>query len=230
MQPASTTSPMVPEFPPRSKRGDWTWELVDSFPRQGEWTESEYLSLAESVRAEFSSGCLEFLPVPTWIHAWIIDFLHDALKGFVRPRKLGHTAVSPVRVRTRPGQIREPDIVFLKPHRISDPRLPSDGADLVMEVVSESAADRQRDYEQKRRDYAAAGIPEYWIVDPETETITVLTLPSGASEYAVRGEFRPGDTASSKLLEDFTVDVAACFAAAKGASDEPPQGRDSVKE
>jgi hypothetical protein len=54
------------------------------------------------------------------------------------------------------------------------------------------------------------------IVDPETETITVLTFPAGKSEYAVHGEFKPGHQAASVLLPGFAVDVTACFAAGKG--------------
>lgn len=211
-------SPLYPPDeggPPYSQPGDWTWELVTEFRRQGDWTERDYLSLGEEIRAELNTGCLEFLPKPTWIHAWIIDYLHDLLKAYVRPRHLGHTACSQVRVRTTPGQIREPDIVYLKPHRIRDPRQPSDGADLIVEVVSEGYGDRVRDSDEKRAEYALAGIPEYWIVDPETETITVLTLQAGATQYEVSGEYKPGQSAVSVLLPGFAVDVAACFAAGR---------------
>jgi Uma2 family endonuclease len=82
----------------------------------------------------------------------------------------------------------------------------TEGADLVMEVFSES--NRDHDLQTKRREYAAAGIPEYWIVDPEEAAITVLALEPGASAYAVHGVFRPGDRASSALLPGFEVDVA----------------------
>ena len=52
-------------------------------------------------------------------------------------------------------------------------------ADLVMEVVSPEKP--ERDYVTKRLDYAEAGIPEYWIVDPRTKTVEVLKLEE--SEY-----------------------------------------------
>ena len=45
-----------------------------------------------------------------------------------------------------------------------------------MEVVSSGDEDRRRDLKTKRDEYALAGIPEYWIVDPELDQITVLTL------------------------------------------------------
>lgn len=67
----------------------------------------------------------------------------------------------------------------------------------------------------KRQEYAEAGIAEYWIVDPRTETITVLALPTGAREYAVHGVFAAGAEATSTLLNGFAADVTAVFAAAK---------------
>ena len=87
--------------------------------------------------------------------------------------------------------------------RISDPFW--DGADLVMEIVSED--DRRRDLEIKREEYAQAGIPEYWIVDPQEEMITVLVLKPRKKTYMVHGVFGKGDRATSKLLPGFSVDV-----------------------
>ncbi|MBW3540577.1 MAG: Uma2 family endonuclease [Planctomycetes bacterium] len=55
------------------------------------------------------------------------------------------------------------------------------------------------------------GIPEYWIVDPRDETVTVLTLDDGASEYRVAGTYRRGDEAASLLLEGFRASVAEVF-------------------
>ena len=81
-----------------------------------------------------------------------------------------------------------------------------------MEIVSGSPADRDRDLVRKRRDYAQAGIPEYWIVDPQEEVIYVLRLEG--KEYAEHGRFVAGDTATSALLAGFTVPVADVWAAA----------------
>jgi Uma2 family endonuclease len=112
-----------------------------------------------------------------------------------------------------PGRFREPDIVYLRPGR-GEFRGQPEGADLVMEVVSEGEENRRRDLEEKRRDYAQAGIPEYWIVDPESRRVTVLALEQGT--YREHGVFGPGNAASSVLLPGFSVSVTDLFAA-------PPQ-------
>jgi len=61
----------------------------------------------------------------------------------------------------------------------------------------------------KPGDYAEAHVPEYWIVNPQTETITVLRLRGDAYEEA--GIYRRGESAASLLLPGFSVAVAAVF-------------------
>ncbi len=68
---------------------------------------------------------------------------------------------------------------------------PADVA-LVVEVISPGS--RDRDLGVKRKEYAAAGIPDYWIVDREARTLTVLSLADGRSEYAETAEVKAGET------------------------------------
>ena len=80
-----------------------------------------------------------------------------------------------------------------------------------MEVVSPDPQDRQRDLVVKRREYARAGIPEYWIIDPAERRVCVYTL--SRRTYRLHGEFREGDEATSVLLPGFAVSVDAVLAA-----------------
>ena len=184
------------------------------YPAQGEWTENEYFALSDNTGIEFVNGQLEFLPMPTKQHRRIMQFLYRLLDEFVRQHKLGEVFVMGYPVRTPPRKLREPDVFFVAASRETSDSFAT-GCDLAMEVVSPGSENRDRDVIHKRHDYAAAGIPEYWIVDPQTLTVTVLTLPEGGTDYAVHGEFKLNETASSVLLEGFTVDVTACFAAAE---------------
>lgn len=208
---------------PISRRGDPVWEVAFLFPEQGEWTEEEYLGLRTGRMIELSDGCLEVLPVATLFHQFIVQYLFRLLDDFVRARKLGAVATAPVPVRLAPGKMREPNVFFLRPGRIRSARRPPEGADLVMEVLSDGDDNRDRDLVTKRGEYAAAGVAEVWIVDPLAKAITVLSLPDGATEYEVHGAFPVGGIARSRLLAEFSVDVDAAFAAAIDEfSDEMP--------
>ena len=186
--------------------------VLDLLPPQGGWGEEEYLWLTDhtSRLIEFSDGFIEVLPMPTDEHQGILAFLEDEVKACPAMRN-GVVRFSPLRVRLREGRIREPDLLVLLDR--NDPRRSNrfwSGADLVMEVVSPDKP--ERDLLEKRRDYAEAGIPEYWIVNPLNRTITVLTLDG--EEYRDHGVFSRGMRATSVLLGGFTLDVQAVFAAA----------------
>lgn len=191
------------------------WDIATLFPRQGHWDEFEYLALTQSTNqlVELKSGRIKVLPMPTLAHQLIVIYLLDVFRAFVNPRKLGIVVIAPIRVRLSPGEFREPDVVFmLSENRSRAANEYWESADLVVEVVSKDAESRKRDHQEKRADYAAAGIPEYWIVDPVEKQITVLTLEG--REYAVLGEFTPGQQAASRLLTGLSVDVTATFKAA----------------
>ncbi len=198
---------------PVSRRGTPTWEMAIQFPIQGEWTEEQYLNLDTNRLVEFKNGVLEFLPMPGPAHFRLSRFLIDALRSFVESRKLGEVFWAPYSVRTIPNCFREPDLGFLATGRIPTDNTPPEGADLVIEIVSAGTSHRRRYLQEKRTEYAAAAIPEYWIVDPEFKTITVLVLEG--NKYAVHGEFKPGTLATSRLLSGFEVDVKACLDSAK---------------
>jgi Uma2 family endonuclease len=199
-------SPATPE-----NAVELTWEIAQLFPAQGHWSEEEYLALDTNHLIEFSHGQLEVLPMPTFSHQRLVAFLYRSLLGFVEERALGVVMFAPLRIQLWSGKYREPDIVFMAAEHAD--RLGEQfwrGADLVMEVVSPD--DPRRETVTKRREYAQAEIPEYWIVDPADMSITVLTLRG--REYAVHGEFVAGETATSVLLDRFTVDVATVFSEA----------------
>lgn len=191
------------------------WDIAQLFPPQGCWSEEDYLALDTNRRVEFTDGIVEVLPVPTTLHHLILAFLYDAMRDYVRPRDLGLVLFAGIRVKIPGRSYREPDLVYMSKQNAS--RIANQfwtGADLAMEVVSED--DPDRDFVKKRHEYAAAGIPEYWIVDPASARIIVLALPAGGGEYAVHGEFTPGQTATSALLPGFEVDVAKVFAVGRG--------------
>ncbi|MBW4539370.1 MAG: Uma2 family endonuclease [Myxacorys chilensis ATA2-1-KO14] len=121
---------------------------------------------------------------------------------------IGHLRVRPhgleLEVRGEPRN-RYPDLTILREEHVSQLqrrntiRLSMAPPALVVEVVSPGELQRDRDYVAKRSQYAAIAVPEYWIVDPEIEVISVCEL--GNSEYQVT-QFRGNDRIVSPNFDD----------------------------
>ena len=183
-------------------------------------TDEEYERLVTEFSAELVDGRLDYLPMPRSLHSAIVRFLYRALDGYLvarHPRAALDT--QHVRLRVRPRQARETDLMTLL-EGTADPRHGPEewaGVDLAIEVVSDD--DPDRDYAEKRADYAEAGVREYWIVDcrertaadPRGRTIRVLTLDGGEYRETM---FEEGELARSSRLDGFAVDVTACLAGA----------------
>jgi Uma2 family endonuclease len=210
-------------WPPLRDGGTPTWEVAYLFPAQGHWTEFEFFNLDRFCdgipRIELSNGRLTVLPMPTEFHQLIMVFLFDLFRDFTELHAPGIVLPAGMRVKLHNGKIRLPDIVYMKAANAHRRRQRFwKGADLVVEIVSGDAKDIQRDWETKSREYARAGIPEYWIVDPHKQIIQVLTLRRKI--YKVHGEFGPGSKATSVLLPGFSVSVDDVFAAGGNSEEE----------
>ena len=204
--PKSASLPTVPPGDPEP-----AWAVATLFPSQGCWSERDYLELPTNRHVEFSDGYIEVLPVPTRLHQKIVAFVYKALEAFVAARKLGEVYFAPLPVHLWSGKYREPDVIFVRAGNSA--ALEGDyleGADLVVEVVSED--DPDRDWIHKRAEYERAAIPEYWIVDPSKGCIAVFTLRDG--RYVPFGEYSRSERAISALLPEFSVSVSDTLAGA----------------
>lgn len=147
--------------------------------------------------------------MPNDQHQAIVGYLYTLLLAFAQ-RSGGVVRLAPLRMRLWPGKFREPDLLLLR--KADDTRRQAEfwsGADLVVEVVS--ADNPARDTKKKRHEYAQAGIPEYWIVNPLTETVTVLQLTG--NHYTEQGVFRRGEIVSSASFPTLQADVTTIFEA-----------------
>ncbi len=204
---------MTIKAPSSPKRPEPAWDIARLFPDQGYWSEGDYLEVNRRTNrlVELDHGNVEVLEMPTKSHQRIATFLHGLLETYAAAHGGGEAVIAPYPVRLWEDKIREPDVVFCKAAHID--RMGedfADGADLVVEVLSD---DRRRDLETKRREYARAGIPEYWIIDPAEKRVVVLKLEAG--DYAVFANVGLGERARSASLEGFGIAVDEVFAVAK---------------
>ena len=106
----------------------------------------------------------------------------------------------------------EPDICFWgkeKAQEFHKDLMIHPAPDLIVEVLSKSTADRDRGV--KFNDYEAHGITEYWIIDPEEESVDVYRLPSENNSYGPALSLRKMDHLTSSILPGFAVPILAIF-------------------
>lgn len=148
----------------------------------------EYLAWAdEDVRAEWVNGEVIVQMPPKPQHQRVVAFLLELIGLFTRLFRLGELLPALLEMRATPdGPAREPDLLFVtRAHldRVTDVRL-SGPADLVVEVISDDSVARDR--AEKFYEYQAAGIPEYWLIDPRpgSERVDFYVLDE-------KGRYRP---------------------------------------
>lgn len=145
-------------------------------------TLEEWASLDEDVSGELVDGYLEEEEMPTWRHEMVVSWLVTRLTLWSEEHG-GFVVASEGKIATGGNRGRKPDVQVFLPGR----RRPSGRASLALtppsvavEVVSPTPRDGRRDRVEKRHEYAAAGIPWYWILDPELRTLEVYGLrPEG---------------------------------------------------
>ena len=154
------------------------------------WTLDELHSLPDDGNTyELVRGELFVTPPPTVSHEEIHRRLTRILDPFVVANGLGYVYHPRAVVQFQGSQV-EPDLMVRAPH----PRPEAGWAAwpapfLVVEIISPST--RRRDQEQKKSLYLDAGVAEYWIVDPEMRSITVVRHGDSERVERERIEWRP---------------------------------------
>jgi Uma2 family endonuclease len=157
------------------------------------FTLEEYLAYddGEETRYELVNGELVEMPPESKRNNLIALYLLSEFLKLVPIQCICHKDTE-ILVVGNPTKVRIPDLLILTEELVTalgDKRatitqdMPAPA--LVVEVVSPGKVNEDRDYRYKRSEYAARGIPEYWIVDPEKSYVTVLTLIDGFYEEAV---------------------------------------------
>jgi len=179
--------------------------------RNVRYTVQDYMNLPESEekRHELLEGEIYVVPSPNTIHQAIVRKISRAFEDYVLSRGMGTIFFAPLDVVLSNEDVVQPDILFVSTERtsiITEQNIQG-APDIVLEVLSRATASRDRTL--KRARYARFGVREYWIVDPQTKTIEILTASeTGFDTYRV---FPIGTAASSPLMAELAMQTSAIF-------------------
>lgn len=170
----------------------FTYEDYKSLPDCGKWY-------------ELLDGELLLTPAPTWRHQQISGQLEFVLRLFNEKHDIGHVAGAPLDVLLG-EDVAQPDILFISHERadIIHDEAVSGAPDLIIEILSPSTADRDLGY--KRKIYETHGVKEYWIVDPQVQTVEVILFETSASTT-----FQEKDELTSPTLDGLSVSIQEIF-------------------
>jgi Uma2 family endonuclease len=165
----------------------------------------------ESIKAEFINGEVILHSPAKNKHLSICDLLSRILSVYASHKQLGVVRVEKAMVALTRNDY-EPDICFFsndKAQHFTPDQLLFPAPDLVVEILSKKTAKRDRGI--KFEDYAAHGVTEYWIIDPDKEIVEQYALIGDLKEYFPIATAYAEDELSSRVVAGFDIPVAAIF-------------------
>lgn len=176
-------------------------------------TYEDYLRLPDDGnRYEIIDGELVLNPAPALRHQIILINLLVAFRLYFRENGGGQVVIAPFDVVLSPHQVYEPDLLVITDARqsILTEKNVSGAPDLVIEILSPGT--RRKDETLKRANYERYGVSEYWIVDPEEETVAIDRRAGTAFTRVAVLESETGGTLETPLIPGFSMTVAEVFA------------------
>ena len=182
---------------------------MDALQKDKHYTYADYVTWGDEIRYELIDGVAYMLSAPAWEHQDISMSLSYQIRGFLKgkPCKV-FAAPFDVRLNADGGDdtVVQPDLVVV----CDRSKLIGTGCvgapDVVIEILSPSTS--ARDKVQKFNKYLQVGVREYWIVYPDSKTVSVHTL---ADSHYVTMEYGVSDTAVSRVLEGCSVILEDVF-------------------
>ena len=164
-------------------------------------------------RHELIDGVHCVTPSPEVRHQAIVVRLVLAIGNHLQANPhLGRVFVAPLDVVLSHHDIVEPDVLFVATEQaaiLTEKNVQGPPA-LVIEVLSHST--RKRDAQAKRRLFERSGVREYWLVDPELDTVQVLRItPDGKLLRVVELSMENDETLTTPLLPDWTLALRDIF-------------------
>lgn len=184
-------------------------------PAEKRYTYADALTWDESERIELIYGDAVMMAPPTRVHQEIVSNLLLLIGTYLKGK---HCRVYPapfgVRLFERDGDapynvdtLVEPDLTVVCDRNKLDDAGCKGAPDLIIEILSPST--QRHDRLTKFNLYQRAGVLEYWIVDPASQSVSVYTLEEGA--YHAAAVYTAGSSVPVGVLEDCSIDLSTVF-------------------
>ena len=179
---------------------------------QGLLTYEDYCQIPEDGnRYEVIDGLLFMAPAPFVRHQRVSLQISFRLVEYVKLSGSGEVFYAPCDVVLSENNIVQPDVLYISENRtsiITDKNVQGP-PDLLIEILSQS--NRQHDEIVKRELYERFGVLEYWIVDPDAETVKVYRLQDGSYGEPSILSRKNNDELESPLLPGFCCTLDELF-------------------
>lgn len=167
--------------------------------------------LDEDKKAEFINGEIIMHSPVKKSHWQVSGYLSVLLNAYVGMHKLGIVAVEKALISLTRNDY-EPDLSFFNNDTAAAfhaDQMVFPAPDFIVEILSKSTA--KYDKGIKYKDYAAHGIREYWIIDPDQQTIEQYLLVGEDPKYMPARVYHINDDIKSSVIEGFEIPVVAIF-------------------
>ena len=182
------------------------------------YTYADYLTWLDDKRRELINGFIHLMSAPLRRHARVTSQLNNRMDTFIRKNKgKCHVYHAPFDIRLplqgsldddKIYDVVQPDICVVCDRAKLDEKGCIGAPDLIVEVLSPSTL--KYDWNYKFNLYEAAGVREYWIVDPKAKVVNVFLLqPNG--KYDLGTEYESGQKAPVHILDGLEIELNELF-------------------
>jgi len=180
--------------------------------RSSHLTYEDYLLFPDDgKRHEVIDGDHYVTPAPNTKHQKVSFNLTVAMGSFVKQRGLGLVLAAPSDVILSDENVVQPDLLFVSTARatiVTEDNIHG-APDLVVEIISETT--RKKDEVTKRKLYERYGVQEYWVVDPELETVKIFRRAQQGYSRAVELSKEANDILTTELLAGLNLALTEIF-------------------
>ncbi len=191
--------PTLVKFHPQSGKLYFTYDAIAKNP---EWPDGPLL--------EIIHGELYMVPSPTVEHQRIALKLATLLKYYVDSHNSGEIFTAPIDVLFSPENTTVPDIIFISSDKstIINPKNIQGTPDLIIEIL---LSNKNRDRVEKLKLYQEFGVKEYWVVDPQEQTITTYLYYEASQKFSTEKTYNRSNRISVTVLPGCSFELKQIF-------------------